>query len=91
MLDPTHTLHLLLMRLCSHICDPPHSLHVLLMRLWGQMLGPRHSLHWLSTTHIAQLDAFEPPVRFGSQRQGAARHGLRRMSLSLLDCDTLRV
>jgi hypothetical protein len=29
----THSLHRLLMRLCSHICDSPHSLHSLLTHL----------------------------------------------------------
>ena len=33
MLDPWHSLHLLLWRLCSHICDPTHSLHWFFRRL----------------------------------------------------------
>ena len=41
---PRHSVHPLLMRLCSHICDPLHSLHWLLMHLWGHMLDPRHSM-----------------------------------------------
>ena len=50
-----HSLHVLLRRLCSHICDPPHSLHWLLMRLWGQMLDPRHSLHLRLTRSCSQI------------------------------------
>ena len=34
---PRHSLHVLLMRSCSHICDPSHSLHLLFWRLYSHL------------------------------------------------------
>ena len=50
-----HKMHLLLSRLCSHICEAPKSLHFLFSRLLGQMLVPPRSLHrlrrWLKSIY----------------------------------------
>ena len=46
MLDPPHSLHVLLMRWCWQMLAPPHSLHLFLSRWCGQRLAPPHSLHW---------------------------------------------
>jgi hypothetical protein len=40
MLPPKHSLHTLLMQLCSHICDSLHSLHLLFSRLCWRCLTP---------------------------------------------------
>jgi hypothetical protein len=38
MLDPPHSLQLLLLRSCSQMLDPPHFLQLLLLMLCSQMI-----------------------------------------------------
>ena len=68
MLPPRHSVHVLVMQLCSHICDPPHSLH---RRLWG---GSVHGIFSCSQCNFTLLKL----AHYSSacpQVQGAMFHG----------------
>ena len=74
-----HSLHRLLIRLCSHMLNSPH----ILMRLRGQMRDPRHSLWKVRGTLLNQHDGGQvcslTPVAAAKQAEGqVAGEGLPR-------------